>query len=674
MFFKISMQNVKKSYKDYTLYFLTLTFGVCIFYVFNSIEAQKSMMKISTATEEIMKTITSLIGVVSIFISIILGFLIVYANNFLIRKRKKEIGIYMTLGMGKRKVSTILAIETFLIGILSLGIGLLIGIFLSQGLSIITAKLFEADMTEYHFIFSIDGFIKTVIYFSIIFFIVIIMSTVSISRFKLIDLINAEKQNEKPKVRNQLFTIILFILSVLCISIAYISVIKNGIMKFDNRLLFEIILGSIGTFLFFASLSGFFLKFVQSNKKIYYKGLNTFILRQINSRINTAYISISFICLMLFFTIGILSTGLGLNSVLNRSYESSAPFDVSFQAEGDMDIYNLLKKYEIDIYSYTDNYIQAFLYKYNNEELNKSIIIDRVKENIKKENMEYLINSPLYFIKLSDFNALMKYQDKKTINLSKNELAIYSDYANEVPELKKAILEFIDMNYKIDISSKQYSVLNKPLTDGIITSPASQIMLALIVPDEIINECTKINTMLSFDLKGNKKENEEKLIKDIEASQKKYANDEQIKIRAFTENIVKIIAAGTKAIVYFLGIYIGLIFLITSSAVLALQQLSEAADNKHRYNILQKIGADEKLLKSALFKQILIYFILPLLLACIHSVVGIKVANDVISGIGRVNALKNIIVTAILILFVYGSYFIATYFSSKNIILKTFNS
>lgn len=344
MFFKLSSKNVKKSFKNYTLYFLTLTFGVCIFYIFNSIEAQKSMMNISHSTSQMMGTLTKLMNIISVFISIILGFLIVYANNFLIRRRKKEIGIYMTLGMEKGKVSRILVTENFIIGILSLAIGLLAGVFLSQGLSVITAKLFEVDMTEYHFIFSSSAFVKTILYFGIIFLVVMFMSTVSISKYKLIELINAEKQNEKQKLKNPVLTIILFILSIACIGTAYKLVLKNGIGNFDKKLIFEIVLGSIGTFLFFASLSGFFLKLLQSRKKLYFKKLNMFILRQINSKINTAHISMSIICLMLFCTIGILSTGLGINSVLNKAFNDVIPFDASFVAQGGESIVKKLKQ------------------------------------------------------------------------------------------------------------------------------------------------------------------------------------------------------------------------------------------------------------------------------------------------------------------------------------------
>ena len=668
LYFKLALKNVKKSYKDFTLYFLTLTFGVCIFYVFNSIEAQRAMMVISRSANEIMQSLSKLLGIVSIFVSIVLGFLIVYANNFLIRRRKKELGIYMTLGMEKGNVAKVLAAETFIIGLFSLGAGLLLGIFLSQGFSVITAKIFEADMTKFKFIFSYSAFLKTMLYFGIIFLVVIFMSTFSISRYKLINLLNAEKQNEVPKMKNPVLTVILFILSIACIGTAYYLVLKNGI-RFDKRLLFEVILGASGTFLFFASLSGFFLKLIQSNKKLYYKELNMFILRQINSRINTTYISMAIICLMLFLTIGILSTGIGINRSLNNSYKSCTPYDVSFTSQGKIDIYSTLKKYNFDLYKYTNKYIDYSLYQYSKENLTKKLITGKVENYLPKDFKGYLMNSPLLLIKLSDYNKLMKLQDKNEITLNDGQVAVYSDITDAIPEVKVTLNKFINMKYKVEISGKNYDVYGKPLTVPIMTSPSSDIMLALVVPDRMVEGSNVSETVLSFNCKGDSKITQDKLEDDLYAFTDKYKDKKSVmNINGATKNIIKAIAAGSTAIISFIGIYLGIIFLLTSSAVLALQQLSEAADNRQRYEILKKIGADEHLINKTLMKQIAIYFMLPLALACVHSVVGIKVANDAIES--HIHVFGNTLATAVVILIFYGSYFLATYFSSKSLILN----
>lgn len=154
MLFKLSFENMKKSFKDYAIYFLTLVLGVAIFYMFNSLDSQEAMLSVSQSAREMIKLMVSMLGMVSVFVAVILGLLIVYANNFLINRRKKEFGIYMTLGMGKTQISKIILIETILIGIISLGIGIVIGVFASQLMSVLVSKLFEADMSEFTFVFS----------------------------------------------------------------------------------------------------------------------------------------------------------------------------------------------------------------------------------------------------------------------------------------------------------------------------------------------------------------------------------------------------------------------------------------------------------------------------------------------------------------------------------------
>ena len=202
MYFKLAIRNLKKSLKDYTIYFLTLVFGVCIFYTFNSIQSQSIMMELSDVKANMFEVTSDIIGIASVFISFILGFLIVYANNYLIKRRKKEFGIYMTLGMDNRKISTIIFIETMLVGIISLVIGLIFGVLLSQGISILTANLFEVNITKFQFVFSKKAFLKTIQNFGIIYLVVLVFNSINIRCVKLIDLLNASKKNEKLKVKN----------------------------------------------------------------------------------------------------------------------------------------------------------------------------------------------------------------------------------------------------------------------------------------------------------------------------------------------------------------------------------------------------------------------------------------------------------------------------------------
>jgi putative ABC transport system permease protein len=670
MYFKLALKNLRKGFKDYTLYFLTLTFAVCIFYVFNSIEDQKIMMFLSQSASEMMALLGICINIFSVFISVILAFLIVYAKNFLIRRRKKEMGIYMTLGMEKSHIAKLLIIETFTIGVLSLCTGLFTGVFLSQGLAVIIARLFQIDLTGYYFVFSSSAFAKTCLYFGIIYLVVMIMGTISISKYRLIDLINAEKQNEKQKFKSPVVTMIMFILSIVCLGLAYGLVLKNGIKNFDKNIVIEVLLGALGTILFFASLSGFFLKLLQSNKKLYYKELNMFILRQINSRINTAYISMSFICLMLFCAIVLLSTALGFGKVITEGYLYRMPYDASFRIEEKVNLSQKLKEYGFDVYKYTDNPVECSTYRYTKDDLTRETLIEKLQK-YSTENISRLESSlPLYLLKLTDYNELLKLQGKKPISLTENQVAFYSDYAIYTPAFKAALSKYMETEKKIDISGKSYELYPRVLADGLQTRLSGDLVVALVVSDEIAEGNEIHQTLLSFNSRENSQSMQQKLESDIYSfTGKNNRSKYDSKLSAVSKENVKAYAAGTKGIIFVIGIYLGVIFLITSAAILSLQQLSEAADNRHRYTILQKIGGDDRLVCSALFKQIAIYFMLPLALACVHSVVGIKVANDFITIDGSNGVAANAIIAAACIVVIYGSYFLATYFSSKRIVL-----
>ena len=245
MLFKLSLKNIKKSMKDYAIYFFTLILGVAIFYVFNSIGSQTAMMTVSKSTSEILKLMTQILSGVSVFVSFILAFLIIYASRFLMKRRKKEFGVYMTLGMSKRKISLILFFETLFIGIISLTVGLLAGTVLSQFMSVVVADMFEADMTKFKFVFSESACIKTLIYFGIMYLVVMIFNTFNISKCKLIDLIYGNRKSEAVKLKNPWLCIIIFMVSACALGYSYYAVTEgiNEVLSTNKRMLAIIAIG-----------------------------------------------------------------------------------------------------------------------------------------------------------------------------------------------------------------------------------------------------------------------------------------------------------------------------------------------------------------------------------------------------------------------------------------------
>ena len=248
MLFKLSWNNMKKSIKDYAIYFLTLVLGVAIFYMFNSIDSQQAMLQVSQSQREIIKMMISMLGFVSVFVAVILGLLIVYANNFLINRRKKEFGIYMSLGMGRRQISKIILMETIFVGIISLVIGIVAGVFASQFMSVLVAKMFEADMSEFQFVFSQDACMKTCLYFAVMYVAVMLFNTYTVSKYKLINLLNATKKNESIKIKNPIISILVFLFGAGILGYAYWKVTGDvNSLTTADKILPPILMGIVGT-------------------------------------------------------------------------------------------------------------------------------------------------------------------------------------------------------------------------------------------------------------------------------------------------------------------------------------------------------------------------------------------------------------------------------------------
>jgi putative ABC transport system permease protein len=651
-----------------------MTFGVCLFYIFNSIQSQKVLLQLSATQLKSMDMLAQAVNYISVFIAVVLGFLIVYANQFLMKRRKKELGIYMTLGMEKGKISRIIIVETLFIGIFALALGLLVGVFAGQALSVLTAKMFEVNMNKLQFVFSTTAFYKTLLYFGIIFVIVMIFNTISISKVKLIDLLSAGKKNENLKIKRLWISVVIFLVSVACLGTSYYLINKNGMMAFDSQFAASLILGSIGTVLFFLSLSGFLLRVVQANKRLYFKNMNMFILRQINSKINTTFVSMSVICIMLLITIGTLSTGTGLSNALTSTLKNGTPYDVSLSIsysnpEKDtattktVDLAKKLIADKIDLNQYAKAYSQITAYgsniTYKDIYLNDSLFPSGFGDTsmIKKV--------PIPIVSLTDYNNAVKMQGKPALTLKENEFVINANFDQVLP----LINDFLKSKGKITLNGKELTATQAPTRTAFSTTGSAEDTGTLVVPDAMVKGLAVTTEFLNINYKPGVKD--EKFLSLIDSVYNK-ADIKSGKIVPFDSVRSKVEmyeqGAGLKMMVSYLAVYIGLVFLITSAAVLALQQLSEASDNAERYGLLKKLGAEESMVNHSLFTQIAIYFFLPLGLAIVHSIVGIHVANNVVSLLGGLDILSNTIFTAAVILLIYGGYFLATYFGCKGMI------
>ncbi len=675
MLFKLSLKNISKSIKDYTIYFFTLILGVAIFYVFNAIDNQTIMLNVSSSTYEIIKLLTQILSGVSVFVSFILAFLIIYASRFLIKRRNKEFGIYLTLGMSKRKISLILFFETLIIGIASLALGLGIGVSLSQLMSIVVANMFEANLTKFTFIFSKSACLKTLLYFSIMYLVVMIFNTINISKCKLIDLIHANKKSEKIKLKNPYLCTIIFILSCILLGYAYYEVTGDISTLSDYKIYSSIAFGALATFFIFWSLSGLLLRIFMSLKKVYYKGLNSFTLRQFSSKINTTVFSTTIICLMLFITICVLSTALSMKNSLNKNLTTFAPHDIEFaqtipdsndeetsdtqKANAQLSLAEVLKKNGLDIQKTFQNITYFSLYY--DDTINLKETLGSYFETVKKSYPYLRYDTPVILMKNTDYNNIAESFNLEKVTLKKHEYVVVGNYK----EMINIQNEALKRNIKITIDDQEYTPKYQKAIYGFYEMGSQETETGFIVlPDETLNDKQKFRNQMIADYKGDSNTIEEKLNSIIN-------NDTFYLDYGITYNTKKDIreaSIGLGALVTFLGLYLGIIFLISCAAILALKELSESSDNVQKFNMLRKLGVDEKMINKTLFTQIGIFFMFPLILAIIHSIFGTMFCNTILKTMGISFNLKAVILTSSLIVFIYGGYFLVTYFCSKNII------
>lgn len=652
MYFKLAFKNIKKSYKNYVIYFLTLIFGICIFYTFNSIESQSVMMELNEQKQSAFMMAEQLIGYFSVFIAFVLGFLIVYANNYLIKRRKKEFGIYMTLGMENGSLSKMIFLETLFIGAISLGIGVVLGIMLSQALSVLTAYMFQVDLTKFQFVFSPLGFKRTVLCFSIIYLVVLIFNFISVRKIKLIDLLTASKRNEKPTIKNLWVSVILFLVSVGILGIAYYKVIHDGIAFASfNALGLPILLGCIGTFIFFYSLTGFFLKVIQGNKKFYLRDLNMFVMKQISSKINTTFVSLSFICLMLFLAICTFSGGLGINRAINADLKDLTKFDVTFWSNSGENIESLLKEKNIDISNIAKEDSNMVMY---DSEVKYSDFLSKEGMTAMKNYFPVANDNDTLVIGENGYNNTLKLLGKEPVNLKENQyLAV-----GNIDEMKKWVNESLESGKKINISGKTLEPANKKYENiNLYNFTMKGDILILVVKDFLLEGLKPVSSRFNMMLKDNSNTKEE-----LENVRDKLVESQ---VYSITKKEIYDNAAGLGATMAYLGIYLGLIFTITSAVVLAIQQLTESTDNVERYRLLKEIGVDQKMINKAIFTQVGVYFMLPLSLAIVHSIVGLKISSTIVGVFGNASIIPNIIITAIIFVIIYGGYFLATYLGAK---------
>ena len=657
--FDIALKNIKKSRGDYSVYFFTLILGVAIFYMFNAVGTQGIMKKAMLSSNETVTTFVNIIGGVSVGVAFVLGLLIIYANNFLIKRRKREFGIYMLLGMNARKVSKILFIETCIVGFISLIAGILIGIVLSQCLSVVVAKMFVMDLSGFTFDISPKALVMTVICFVCIYIVVLLFNTVSVRKNKLIDLMMADRKAEKVVLKNPVVCVVLFVLSLGALIWAWVNVGFFGKTMTRNIFMACIIVGIVCTFTLFWSAGGFVQKLCSGMKGLYRKGLNAFVVRQFTNNINSSSFSMALISLLLFLALLFFSTGFAVRSYVNSRLYNSTPVDITIELfESDKDAF--LNEIGIPVESWSDDYLEVPVFM--GDDLTVAVLLgDQVgaaSERFQLADWDVLMGA----MRLSDYNRVQDMYGRKHLELEDNEYAI--------------ICTFEILNQFFDGAIKEGNTINisgcelKPGYDAtieefIVMSGMETNLGAVILPDEVIDReggCMAVHSNLVI---ANYINDETGLaVETILGSDLSYTD----RVFFTTRREIRKQSISSTVIVVFVVLYIGVVFVVSCAAILALKMLSDSIDSASRYKVIEGIGAGRPARKRALFVQVLMNFLFPLILAVIDCIFGARFIQGFLAAIGMINMGSGILLSSVIMLIIYGGYFLTTYEGCRKII------
>ena len=695
MLARLALGNVRKSVSDFGVYFLTVLLGVAVFYAFNSMTAQQGVLAFSETQDRMFDLLGLVIGGVSTFIAFVLVFLVVYASRFLIRRRKKEFGLYLMLGMRTGDVVKIVALEPLIVGAASLVAGLVVGFGLSQLLLYVTSALFQADVAEaagFAFVFSADALVQTVAVFAAIFATSAVLSARTVAKAKLIDLMRAEGKGEDMKLTSLPLSIVLFVAAVVLIGVSYRLLIDNGLLEPSPEFAAATVLVCVGTVLFFYALSGFLMKLVQMIRPLYLRGLNMFTLRQLNAKVNTTFASLSIVCLVLFLAITSVCGGIGIRNALVGSLDESTAYSATvstnFGTYASDTGYVPADLGEFGAFAEEQGYDAAAGLRASAQKLDAGdfdalvegsaqvdLLVDP-DDGLTMEDAERAsglsladfagaaVNEgygkyPVYLVRLSQANAALALAGAPELKLGEGECAVLAD-----SDLTRGFWEqAVGRGAVLDVSGTSLKLASLR-GDSLQTTPVPMNAGAVVVPDGAVPENAAIvQTMLNVQCADDEDEAAFGELAEAVAD----ADDPGTwpVTMAMTRAEVFDQSVGLSTVVAYLAIYLGFVLVVACAAMLAIQQLSDASDNATRYGLLRKLGAPENLISGSIFVQVLVYFLFPLALAVAHSACALAVVTDVVAVFGHLDMGEMVVTCAACFLAVYGAYFAATFWSAR---------
>lgn len=724
MLCKLAWGNVRRAGRDYLVYLLTLTLGVTVFYAFNTISMQVDIAGIDE--EGLAQVMGSMLGDLTYFLAGVMAFLMVYANNFIMKRRKKEFGLYQVLGMGRGRVATIMALETVIVSVVAFVAGIVLGMGLSQLMTFFTASLFKTQIANFHFFFSVHAFNLTLACMLVMFVLTLLLNLRAVRRTKLIELMGAERRNESIKTRNPWIAIAIFAVGVVLVGVAYYRLLRDGfpltatdskLQEAMNQFGITTAMVTVGTFALFWGLSGMLIKLLQSLRSVYWRGLNMFTVRQLAAKVNTVCFSMGVIAMLLFLAITSVTCGMSIANVMNENLERYNPVDVSqTYVYYTPDTFDYYKEYvnpsdEADRMVLADTTVDLYPAWHgkgksadSNEENGKKVnIADVAGEHVQIDSyLSYPLGGSdpsvtpsemcktmgeklpkafggsnadamgLFVTPASQYNKLRQMMGEEPVSIGRDQYLLTCDMGGELVDL---YTKYMAGGHALTLGGHTL----KPATDksdedtaAIANSAMGSNPGTVVVADELLSQ---LNLQpYSSSLLVNYKQG----MDTTEADESiKYTVLDNLLVDGkepgswgtfITRSEMYAQAAQMNGLISYLAIYIGFVLVVACAAILSIQQLSNVADGSRSYRVLAQIGCDDRQIRHSVMAQQAVFFLFPLAVGLAHSFVALKVIIELVSIFGNMSIGGTVGLTCAIFLAAYGGYFLVTYLMSTGMV------
>ena len=723
MLCKLAWGNVRRAGCDYLVYLLTLTLGVTVFYAFNAISMQVDIAGIDE--KGLAQVMGSMLGNLTYFLAGVMAFLMVYANNFIMKRRKKEFGLYQVLGMGRGRVATIMALETVIVSVGAFVAGIVLGVGLSQLMTFFTASLFKTQIANFHFFFSVHAFNLTLACMLVMFVLTLLLNLRAVRRTKLIELMGAERRNESIKTRNPWIAIAIFAVGVVLVGVAYYRLLRDGfpltatdskLQEAMNQFGITTAMVTVGTFALFWGLSGMLIKLLQSLRGVYWRGLNMFTVRQLAAKVNTVCFSMGVIAMLLFLAITSVTCGMSIANVMNENLERYNPVDVSqtyaYYTPDTLDYYKeYVNPSEADRMVLADSTVDLYPAWHgkgksagNNDETGKKVnIADVAGEHVQIDSyLSYPVGGSnpsvtpsemckimgeklpkafggsnadamgLYVTPASQYNKLRQMMGEEPVHIGHDQYLLTCDMGGELVDM---YTKYMAGGHALTLGGHEL----KPATDksdedtaAIANSAMGSNPGTVVVSDELLSQ---LNLQpYSSSLLVNYKQG----MDTTEADESiKYTLLDNLLVDGkepgswgtfITRSEMYAQAAQMNGLISYLAIYIGFVLVVACAAILSIQQLSNMADGSRSYRVLAQIGCDDRQIRHSVMAQQAVFFLFPLAVGLAHSFVALKVIIEMVSIFGNMSIGGTVGLTCAIFLAAYGGYFLVTYLMSTGMV------